>query len=184
MLDDDSDELRCNCKALVMAAKFSTDDAIEICRPRRDQFPWIELSFVEPQTILEVEFFDIEEIEEAITITYWVTGGDSKSISLETAGGRNVPSPLDLSGLTSPAPVDIERMRLLSSRGGSAFFSLGSVWSSPMFLSQDQVRSICTLYFDEDLQGCGKLGGRSPCEDPGPLTLHRPESGQLPGMEL
>ena len=125
--DSDGDILDCNCKALVMAFVDNTDDTIAVCSPRRDQFPWIELSFVEPQTILEVEFFDIRRIREGISITYWVTGGDSNSISLETAGGRFAPSPLDLSGLTSPAPVDIERMRLLSSRGGSAFFSLGSV---------------------------------------------------------
>ena len=125
--DSDDDILGCNCKALVMASFTSTDDDIAVCRVLGDTFPWIELSFVEPQTILEVEFFDIRRIREGISITYWVTGGDSKSISLETAGGRNAPTPLDLSGLTSPAPVDIERMRLLSSTGDSVFFSLGSV---------------------------------------------------------
>ena len=110
-----------------MAFVDSTDDDIEVCSPWGDTFPWIELTFVEPQTILEVEFFDIRRIREGISITYWVTGGDSKSITLQNAGGNKAPSPLVLSELTNPAPVDIERMRLLSSRGDSVFFSLGSV---------------------------------------------------------
>ena len=123
ILDDtDGDELECACKALVMASTNSRDDAIQICF-QSNGLPWIELSFDEPQTIIEVEFLDIRKLQDALDtgITYWVTGGESKSITFQSYAGPQL-SPLVLSDLTSPAPVNIERMRLLSSRGDSVFF--------------------------------------------------------------
>ena len=119
----DQDILDCNCNALVMAEDGSTDDKIDDCNPSGDDVPWIDLTFKEPQTILSVEFFDIENSEKANTgIQYWVTGGDTKTESLQDAKGGNVPSPLDLFGLTNPAPVNIEKIRLPSSRGDSFSF--------------------------------------------------------------
>ena len=124
--DSDTDILACKCNALVMAEAGSTDNDIDDCKPGKNQFPWIDLTFDEPQTILAVQFFDIEETGNT-KLTYTVTGGAEQTATV-TKGGDGEPSPLDLSGLTNPAPINIEKIRLLSSRGDS--FSgahLGSV---------------------------------------------------------
>ena len=65
-----------------MAEKDSTDDNIDDCKPASGQFPWIELTFEQPQTILEVEFFDIEETGNT-RLRYWVAGSPPKTVSYE-----------------------------------------------------------------------------------------------------
>ena len=129
--------------------------------------------------------FNIEESEEA-SVKYWVLDGTSKTARLEDAKGGGVASPLDLSGLSNPAPLFIDRMRLLS------VIIVGTSFSAPLkkrlvkshVLSQDPDRWRWSLHIHEDLQRGGKLGGRPPRADHGQVALHRAESGQLPGVEL
>ena len=112
--DADDDILQCNCNALVMAGTDSTDGSIDDCSPDPDDnAPWIDLTFTDPQTILAVEFFSIEVGTGTYNVKYWVTDGTSKTATA-TAQGAGQSSPLELSGLTNPAPIDIQRMRLLS----------------------------------------------------------------------
>ena len=92
-----------------------------------DQAPWIDLTFTEPQTILEVEFFNMVVSDtQAASVKYWVTDGSSKTARLNDPQGEGVASPLVLSGLTDPAPVDIEKIRLLS------VIIVGTSFSAPL----------------------------------------------------
>ena len=124
--NSDSPVKACNCNALIMAADGSEEDDMDVCTSL-DQAPWIDLTFTEPQTILEVEFFNMVVSDtQAASVKYWVTDGSSKTARLNDPQGEGVASPLVLSGLTDPAPVDIEKIRLLS------VIIVGTSFSAPL----------------------------------------------------
>ena len=152
-----------------MAEKDSTDDDIADCNPASGEFPWIELTFQHPQTTLEVDFFDIEETGNT-RLRYWVAGSAPKTVTV-TSGGDSQPSPLDLSGLTDPAPVDMEKIRLLSGIVIASFSAaLGKhlVESSPMFCLRIRFGGSGAFTSMKICKGAGSLVG-----DPHVRTLDK-----------
>ena len=88
-----------------MAESLSTNDAVKICDSGRSE---IELTFDDPQTILDVTFFDVTKITK---FTYIMEDGEEASVTIP-AGGFGLPSTEDISGQQSPAPVDVKAIRL------------------------------------------------------------------------
>ena len=117
--DTNGNLLDCKCNALVMAGLGSTDESVDVCpqEEEEDAYPSITLTFDNPQTILEVEFFDVGA--ESAEFSYWTTSGQTKTALANGVEGES--APLDLSGLTDPAPIDIKRIMLLR-RSGHSFF--------------------------------------------------------------
>ena len=104
--------LDCNCNALVMAGSGSTDESVDVCAQEEaeNEYPTITLLFDSPQTILEVQFFDIGQ--GGADITYSTTSGSSKTVLAN--GEEGEAAIVELAGLEDPAPVDIKQIRLLS----------------------------------------------------------------------
>ena len=84
---------------------------MSVCRRRqKTRYPTIDLTFEFPQTILEVEFFDVGV--GGADITYSTTNGQTKTAVAN--GEEGEAAIVDLSRLTDPAPVNIKQIRLLS----------------------------------------------------------------------
>ena len=100
--------LPCGCKLLLMAGMPT--NPLTSCDPRGGR-PEIELTFDEPQTILDVTFFNVQDM--VSKFIYIMEDGEEVFVTIPMEGGGfGEPSKVDISRQQFPAPVNVKAIRL------------------------------------------------------------------------